>query len=74
MPVTKKLSDWEKTKGFIVTSENPSKSMTEEEFDSISINLKRGVDFDARTTFLEANGYEVTRENMIADLSAKPKE
>lgn len=66
MNETKTIRDWEKQKGFIVkTATDLDQQMTEQEFDAISLSEKHGVDHESRTQFLNDNGYEVTRENMI---------
>lgn len=67
MSKTKSVEYWEIKKGFIVVAKDikPETSMTEEEFDLIPLHDKVGVNHSDRTKFLEANGYEVTRENMI---------
>lgn len=69
----KKLDEWERQKGYLVRRlSDPEVMMTEEEFNAIPFSDLHGVDHEMRTKFLIDNGYEVTRENMIADLSAKP--
>lgn len=68
---TKTLEQWEKQKGFIVIGGDPSAKMTEEEVDAIDLGKKHGVNHADRINFLRQNGYEVTRENMVADLSAQ---
>lgn len=68
---TKTLEEWEKEKGMMVINGDPTKKMTEEHFASIDMGDKHGVDHVNRIKFLQANGYKVTRDNMMADLSAK---
>lgn len=57
---------------------NTSKTMSREDFDKIvatNYSSFRGVSYKDRVKFLEENGYEVTRENLIdPELSAKPRE
>lgn len=65
---------WEKERGCIIISRKPTDSMTEQEFLDLPMYERLGVDHDSRVKFLKANGYEVTRENMVnADLSVLPK-
>lgn len=65
MATTKKLSEWEKQKGMVVKPPVDDVLMTEEEFDDIDINDKVLVAYEGRVKFLEDNGYDVTRENMV---------
>lgn len=68
----KTLAEWEKEKGFIVTGDvDPNKKITEAEVDDIEMGKKHWVNHADRVKFLKENNYEVTRENMIADLSAR---
>lgn len=71
---TKTMSEWEQVKGCIVTTatqDDLSDPMTEEEFDAIPKLEKHGVNYSDRIKFLQDNGYELTRANMIdSDLSA----
>lgn len=72
MPTSKKLSEWEKDKGLIVKPPVNDTTMTEAEFDEISMDDKVPVAYEDRVKFLEDNGYAVTRENMIdVQLSAR---
>lgn len=77
----KTFEEWEKSKGFF--ARNPgdfssSKTITEEEFDDLLRTNRDGfvaVFYKERIEFLNKNGYEVNRENLInSDLSAKPVE
>lgn len=55
----------------------PNSKLTDEEVMEIlrdSPNDFHTVNHEDRIQFLKDNGYEVTRENMVADLSAKPPE
>jgi len=76
----KTFEEWEMQKGLIakdLSRFNSSKGITEQEFNSIvSDNFSEfvGVDYKLRVKFLKDNGYEVNRENLTADLSAKPVE
>lgn len=71
MPVKKTIEAWEQNKGCIVKDANPRKELTEEDFDNIPRSDKHGVNHADRKKFLHDNGYPITRENMIADLSAR---
>lgn len=75
-----KFSELEKITGHFavdVKKYNPNDKMTQEDFMRLSVDNPEdfvGVSYDDRVKFLEDNGYKVTRENLLADLSAKPKE
>jgi hypothetical protein len=72
MAADKTIGELEKQRGVILVGANPNQKMSQEQFDAIDIKDKVGVDHKARVAFLEANGYKVTRENMInPDLSVK---
>lgn len=72
----KPIKEWEYIKGFILLGDiDPEKIVTEKEIDEIDLSLKAGCDHDVRIKFLESNGYEITRENMIKrDLSTRRKQ
>ena len=80
MAVSKKFSEWEKEVGLFavdVKQFNPKDEYTKEEFMTLYAENTAafvGVSYDDRVQFLEDNGYKVTRENLLADLSVKPKE
>ena len=74
----KTIEQWEKEKGLIVIDDiDPKQELSEAEFNkrySFLGSNTVGVNHEDRIQFLEANGYEVTRENMInSELSAKEK-
>lgn len=71
MPIKKTIEAWEESKGFIVRGARPSQELTEEDFDKIPRSEKHGVNHTSRRKFLRDNGYPITRDNMVADLSAK---
>lgn len=77
--MTKKdLLTWEKEFGVIIQNVDQKKlseKVTQDEFSALLSDVVYvGVNHEHRKEFLEANGYEVTRENMSnPDLSAKPK-
>jgi len=60
------ISEFEKETGKFLfdVSELPE---TREEFDELTADLNKwfGVDYEYRVKFLEENGYELTRENVI---------
>ena len=77
--IKKTFSEHEKESGKFaleVGKYGGSRTMSREEFDNIvksHMSEFTGVDYKNRVKFLEANGYEVNRENLInAELSAKP--
>ncbi len=68
MDETKAIRDWEPIKGVVlvgVADEDLDMEITEEKFDQIKPELKIGCDWDARLSFLNSNGYEVTRDNIV---------
>ena len=74
----KTFEEWEKQVGLFAhqPSKFGSKTMTREEFNTLfrnDPNSFHGVDYKERVKFLKLNGYEVTRENLFADLSARQK-
>lgn len=76
----KTFEEWEKDRGLFAKDLGQfksSKEMTQDEFLQLfyaNSGSFVGVNYKDRVKFLEANGYEVSRENLIADLSAKPVE
>lgn len=65
---------WEKKTGCVIISRKPTDSMTEQEFLDLKMHERIGVDHENRVKFLKANGYAVTRENMVnSELSVVPK-
>ena len=73
----KTFAEWEKDQGvFAYTERTTTRTMTLEEFLAI-FNQAPGdfhqLNYKDRTKFLKDNGYELTRENLFADLSAQPK-
>lgn len=72
--IKRKLSEWEKEKGFVAISLDPNKVMSEEEVNEVSRGDVRGVNHKDRVEFLTANGYKITRENLIdTSLESVPK-
>lgn len=74
----KTFAEWEIDQGIFAyePSKFGSKTLTLEEFQVIIDKNPggfHGVNYKDRTKFLKDNGYELTRENLFADLSAKPK-
>lgn len=76
--MSKTLAELEKERGFIAvdaTAEELDKPVGDKKL--IAMHLEGAtvaVNHDHRVEFLKANGYEVTRENMVdSSLSAKPK-
>lgn len=76
----KKLAELEVKHGVIAIDRKKypkTKEYTDAEFQSVldnNLNDFHPVNHADRTAFLKANGYEVTHENMMADLSARPQE
>jgi len=75
---TKLFKNWEKEKNIMVNIPDVSdenQRVTEEYFQQI-VDLYgfTGVNHDDRIKFLKDNNYEVTRENMTADLSSRQAE
>lgn len=68
----KKLSEWEKERGFVAIGLNPNLPISEKDMDLISINDIKGCNHDDRIRFLELNGHKVTRENLV-DNSLMPR-
>lgn len=71
------ITPFEKQTGFV--SKDPKRAATfktvEEMQEDIPLNSNEyvGVNYDDRVKFLKANGYDVTRKNLIdGTLSAKP--
>lgn len=62
---SKTIGDFEKERNFIIRGADPKQKITEEEIAAIPLKDKIGVHHDVRIAFLKANGYEVTRENMV---------
>ena len=68
----KTIGEFERQYNMLVLGANPNQKISEEDFNAIPIDQKKGVDFAAREAFLTANDYEITRENLIdGGLSAK---
>lgn len=65
MSESKTIGDFEKEQGMIVLGEDPTTIITRADFDALPQYKKIGVNHEDRVAFLEANGYEVTRENMV---------
>ena len=63
----KTLEAFEKERGFIILGDiDLKREITEEELlELMHSNGFHGVDFEKRIKFLEDNGYEVTRDNLI---------
>lgn len=77
----KTFEEWERAKGLMaynLSKFKTSKLLDEGEFNAIvegNFSEFHGVDYKKRLAFLEKNGYEVTRENLInPELSSKPVE
>lgn len=66
MDRTQTLEQWEREKGYIVKGDvDINKQLSEAEFEAIPHGERHGVNHADRIKFLQDNGYEVTRENMI---------
>lgn len=91
MTESKTLLEWEETMGLMFTGDvhldrklvgivpGSEPQIDDEEKDELQAYMRKnpylGVNHADRTKFLEDNGYEVTRENMMnVELSAKPPE
>lgn len=78
MSDTKKIIEHERTLGVMIVDlgkHADTDELTEDEFMELADGKtnSRGVDFEVRTKFLKANGYDVTCANMIdSELSVKP--
>lgn len=63
------ISAWERARGLMIVGAadlDLSRDVTEFEFDKIiETRQTQAVDIDARTDWLTANGYEVTRRNIL---------
>lgn len=76
--MTKKLiTTLEKERGLLFLGKiDEKKKLTDDEFDELlseNTNNFVGVDHEGRTKFLEDNGYEITRENMVdSTLGVRP--
>lgn len=74
MADTKKFSDWEREKGWLVKDADADElktKLTEDEFIKRAQAVEgvaHGVNFEDRELFLSTNGYAITRENLMADL------
>lgn len=78
MSETKSVEEWEIQKDLLITGDvDLTEKMTWEELTqrwNILGEDATGVIHADRIKFLEANGYETTRENMTRNLSARPPE
>lgn len=75
MESVKTIGEFEKEQGKLLRGDvDPTQEISMSEFTTLSqTNGFTGVDHAKRIEFLEANGYEVTRENMVdSTLSATP--
>lgn len=73
-PVTKTVEQWERDFGvvFLGTEVDLTEELTQEQFTSRVYSddyPTHSIDYKSRTEWLEYNGYEVTRANLVADLS-----
>jgi hypothetical protein len=63
---TKTLQEWEELHNCQIKNEDDgSKKLTEDEFQDIPRSQRHGVIHKDRIEFLQDNGFEVNRENMI---------
>jgi len=73
---TKTIEEWEQESNLMVRNLGKRKltdKVTKQEFFADHPDNHLGVRIEDRKRFLEANGYQVTRENMMdSDLSAEP--
>jgi len=73
---TKTIEEWEQESNLMVRNLGKRKltdKVTKQEFFAGYPDNHLGVRIEDRKRFLEANGYQVTRENMMdSDLSAEP--
>lgn len=62
----KTIEQWEQERGLVVDDvSNPKKKVSEAAFnDLMASNNFKGVNHKDRVQFLEANGHDVTRENL----------
>lgn len=72
----KTFAEWEMETGMLAYDPSPygSKTYTKQEFDAAvqkDVLKFHGVDLKVRKKFLKDNGYELTRENLMANLSAR---
>lgn len=50
---------------FLTVEHDPKQKMDEDEFRQFAISNGKGVMYEERVQWLEKNGYEVTRENLL---------
>ena len=79
MSTQKTVEVWEREKGMMIVDADHTllkKNLSADEFIKLSDHRGwRGVNYSNRVKFLQANGYEVSRENLMnAELSAISRE